>query len=337
MILVTGGTGLVGAHLLYSLLKEGNKVRAIHRTTSDFSWVKQVFSYYTENPETLYNKIEWVEANLTDIPALTLAFEGVEKVYHAAAYVSFHPKHFHKLKKSNIEGTANVVNLCLHFNIKKLCHVSSVATLGNSENLQLIDEELPWNPDADNSDYSITKYGAEMEVWRGAQEGLATVIVNPGVILGSGFWNSGTGAIISKVNKGINYFTNGEMGFVDVRDVVAICIQLMEGPIKNERFILVSENISYKELLTSMALAFGKNPPKIELKPWMLTLGWRLDSFKNILTGSKQNLFKSTANAMVSKKHYNNQKIIKALNYTFISLKETVTNTATDFKKTNVL
>jgi len=337
MILVTGGTGLVGAHLLYSLLKEGNKVRAIHRTTSDFASVKQVFSYYTENWEPLFNKIEWVEANLTDIPALTLAFEGVEKVYHAAAYVSFHPKHFYKLKKSNIEGTANVVNLSLFFAIKKLCHISSVATLGNSEHLQLIHEDLPWNPDAENSDYSITKYGAEMEVWRGAQEGLATVIVNPGVILGSGFWNSGTGAIFSKVNKGQPFFANGEMGFVDVRDVANICIQLMESPIKNERFILVSENISYKKLLSIMALAFGKNPPKIELKSWMLTLGWKLDFLKSALTGSRQNLFKSTANAMVSKKHYNNQKIKNALGYTFISLHETIINTVSNFKKTNFL
>ncbi|PKP25272.1 MAG: NAD-dependent epimerase [Bacteroidetes bacterium HGW-Bacteroidetes-2] len=334
MILVTGGTGLVGAHLLYFLLKEENNVRAIHRSTSDFTLVKQVFSYYIENPEVLYNKIEWMEANLTDIPALTLAFVGVKKVYHAAAYISFNPKHFYKLKKSNIEGTANIVNLCLHFGIKKLCYISSVATLGSSEKLTPINEEVPWNPDADNSDYSLTKYGAEMEVWRGAQEGLDTVIVNPGIILGSGFWNSGTGAIFSKVNKGLSYFTEGEMGFVDVRDVAAIGIQLMECPIKNELFIVVSENISYKKLLTTIALAFGKTPPKTELKPWMLNITWRLDTLKSVVLGSKQNLFKSTANAMVSKKNYDNQKIKKALDYSFISIEETVKNSVSNFRKT---
>ncbi|MBA3986674.1 MAG: NAD-dependent epimerase/dehydratase family protein, partial [Flavobacteriales bacterium] len=228
MILVTGGTGLVGAHLLFFLLRKGNRVRAIHRTNSNLLAVKDVFSYYMENPDLLYQKIEWVEANLNDIPALTEAFHGIDKVYHTAAYVSFDPKNFNKLRKSNIEGTANIINLCLYFKIKKLCYMSSIATLGEGENFKFITEKSVWNPDEKNSVYAITKYGAEMEVWRGVQEGLNAVIMNAGVILGSGFWKSGTGAIFSKVYKGLNYYTNGETGFVDVRDVVKICTSLME-------------------------------------------------------------------------------------------------------------
>ncbi len=333
MVLVTGGTGLVGAHLLYYLLIEGNNVRAIHRSNSNFTGVKEVFSYYSENAEALYEKIEWVEANLNDIPALTEAFHGVEKVYHAAAYVSFHPKHFYKLKKSNIEGTANVVNLCLHFNVKKLCHISSIATLGKEDKVEVITEEIPWNPDADNNVYAITKYGAEMEVWRAAQEGLDTVIVNPGVILGSGFWKSGTGTIFSKVNKGLPYYTRGIMGFVDVKDVVKICIQLMESTIKNDLFILVSENASYRDLLTKIALAMHKKAPSKELKPWILQWAWKLDKIRSALTGKKQQLFKSTANAIVSKKLYSNQKIKSALKYDFISLDETIKDIVANFQK----
>src|SRR5690606_26945411 len=192
MILVTGGTGLVGAHLLYFLLNNGQKVKAIHRKSSDLNAVLQVFGYYTSEAKKLFNNIEWVEANLNDIPALTKAFQGVEYVYHAGAYVSFDPKNFSKLQKSNIEGTANVVNLCLEFGVKKLCHVSSIAAIGKSES-EPIHEEMPWNPDDDNNVYAISKYGAEMEVWRGTQEGLDAVVVNPGVIIGSGFWNKGTG------------------------------------------------------------------------------------------------------------------------------------------------
>ncbi len=335
MILVTGGTGLVGAHLLYFLLNEGQKVRAIHRSNSNLEAVKQVFSYYTETPDTFFNQIDWVEANLIDIPALTNAFKGIDYVYHVAAYVSFDPKNFQKLKKSNIEGTANIVNLSLQFEVKKLCHVSSIATFGSEGNKE-INEQMHWNPDADNNVYAISKYGAEMEVWRGTQEGLDAVIINPGVILGSGFWIKGTGVLFDKVYKGLSYYTTGGMGFVDVVDVVKIAIELMKSTIKNECFILISENESYKQLLSNIAIAFNKTPPKKELKPWMLDLAWRFDFLKSSLNFGKQMLFKSTAKAIVIKKHYNNNKIKEALHYDFIPLAKTIETITKNYKKAHM-
>lgn len=334
MILVTGGTGLVGAHLLYFLLKDGQKVRAIHRKSSDLNAVLQVFGYYTSEAQKLFESIEWVEANLNDIPALSKAFQGVEYVYHAGAYVSFDPKNFSKLQKSNIEGTANIVNLCLEFSIKKLCHVSSIAAIGKSDT-EAIHEEMLWNPDDDNNVYAISKYGAEMEVWRGTQEGLNAVVVNPGVIIGSGFWNKGTGVLFSKVYKGMNYYTTGEMGFVDVVDVVACMIELMKSNIKNERFILVAESESYKNLLTKIAEVFGKKPPQKELKLWMLLLAANADAIRSFVARGKQMLFKSTAKAMVTKRRYNNEKIKNTLNYNFKSLDETVNEIVKNFRKDN--
>ena len=171
------------------------KVRATHRASSDLASVKKVFSYYTKDVEALYQKIEWVAANITEIPQLTQAFQGITHVYHCAAFVSFNPKHYHALKKANIEGTANVVNIALANDVKKMCYVSSIATLGKSLNGESITEETPWNPEDKNSVYSITKYGAEMEVWRGTQEGLDAVIVNPGVTLGEGYWHSSSGRL----------------------------------------------------------------------------------------------------------------------------------------------
>lgn len=332
MNLVTGGTGLVGAHLMYFLLQDGQKVRATHRKSSDLNAVLQVFSYYTSEAETLFRKIEWVEANLNDVPALSIAFQGVEFVYHAGAYVSFDPKNFNKLKKSNIEGTANVVNLCLATGVKKLCHVSSIATIGKSDN-ETINEEMPWNPDDDNNVYAISKYGAEMEVWRGTQEGLDVVIVNPGVIIGSGFWNKGTGVMFKKVYKGLNYYTTGEMGFVDVIDVAKIIIGLMKSPVKNERFIIVAEDVSYKNLLTKIAESFGKKPPQKELKSWMLLIAVKADAFRSFITGNKQMLFKSTTKAIVTKRKFSNTKIKATLNYSFKTLDETIKEIVINFKK----
>lgn len=331
MILVTGATGFVGSHLLYFLLKEGKKVRALYRTEAKQKYVQRVFSYFTDDAD-LFNQIEWFQADVTDIPVLSKAFESITEVYHTAAYVTFNPKHFNKLKKSTVEGTANVVTFCLENKVKKLCHISSIASLGKI-NGQLTTEENPWNPDEENNVYNISKYAAEMEVWRGTQEGLDAVIVNPGVILGSGFWHSGTGRIFSKSAKGMSFYSTGTTGFVDVIDVAKASIFLMENNKVNQRFILVSENSSYQELLTKIAVAFGRKPPSVELKNWMLQIAWRLDFFKSRITGTRQNLFKSTAKSLVSQSRYSSEKIKEETGYTFIPIGETVERIVTDFLK----
>ena len=205
MILVTGGTGLVGAHLLYQLSLENKTIKAIYRASSNIESVKRVFSYYTDNFEFLFNKIKWIEADITDIVTLEKAFENVTKVYHSAALISFNPNDYRAMRKVNIHGTANLVNLCIDKKIEKLCFVSSIATVDKDPNSKIIDETNEWNYENNNYGYAITKYGAEMEVWRATQEGVDVVIVNPGIILGGGFWKNGSGAIFDKVYKGLKY------------------------------------------------------------------------------------------------------------------------------------
>lgn len=187
MILVTGGTGLVGAHLLAALSKEHNTIRATHRGNSNLDAVKKVFSYYFDDITPYFSKIEWVEANIIDTTSLEPAFVNVEYVYHCAAMISMNPKAYRAMRKANIDGTANVVNFSIAQNVKKFCYVSSIAAVGRPMNGGLIDESCEWNIETSNYGYAITKYGAEMEVWRGTQEGLDAVIVNPGIILGAGF------------------------------------------------------------------------------------------------------------------------------------------------------
>ena len=249
MILVTGGTGLVGSHLLYKLATTTKNIRAIYRRAHKLESVKKVFSYYTEDFETLFDSIDWVETDLNDIPTLSEAFNNVTYVYHCAAFVSFEPDKYHQLRKINIQGTANIVNLCVANNVQKLCYVSSIAAIGHNKTNDIISETTEWNPEYDNSVYAITKYGAEIEVWRGTQEGLDAVIVNPGIILGPGYWNAGgSGSLIKQVYKGFSYYTHGVTAYVDVWDVVAIMQKLMQSDINNERFILASDNLSFKEV-----------------------------------------------------------------------------------------
>ena len=333
MILVTGGTGLVGSHLLYQLVADDKPVRAIYRTEKKQEIVKRVFSYYSKDYLALFNKIEWVEANLLNIPQLSEAFKNIEYVYHCAAMVSFAPNDYHKLRKTNIEGTTNIVNLCISHHVKKLCYVSSVATIGDSENNRHVNEETHWNPEKDNSVYAITKYGAEIEVWRGTQEGLDAVIVNPGVIIGAGIWNHGSGEIFNKVYNGLPFYTQGHIACIDVKDVVKSMITLLESPIKNERFILVAEHMPYKKFLNYIAKKLEVKPPHIEAKSWMISIVWRLDWLKNKLTGAPRKLVKPMLKSTLNKTVYDNTKIKAELDFQFTPIEVCIKNVAKNFLK----
>lgn len=334
MILVTGGTGLVGSHLLYKLVESGKKVKAIYRTKEKIAAAKNVFSYYISDFENLFSKIEWIEASLNDIPNLERAFEHVTHVYHCAAFISFDTKDYHKLRRVNIEGTANIVNLCISYKVEKLCYVSSIATIGKEENSQLITEETHWNPEAEQSVYSITKYGAEMEVWRGTQEGLDAIVVNPGVIIGPGFWRGGgSGSLIKMVYKGVSRYTKGVVGYVDVMDVVNPMIQLMESDITNERYILVSENLSYQDFFTKTATYLNVQAPKKLASKTLLSIAWRLDWLRSFVLNKRRRLFKQTTKTITTKAYFSNKKVTDALNYNFKTIDESLAETCQFFLK----
>ena len=333
MILVTGGTGLVGSHLIYKLTKNGQHVRAIYRAKEKINAVKHVFSYYTENVDALFSKIEWIEANINNIPSLTTAFSGITKVYHCAAFISFDTKDYYTLRKINIEGTANIVNLCLSNNIKKLCYVSSIATIGKTIDDSLINEDTHWNPEEDHNVYAITKYGAEMEVWRGTQEGLNAVVVNPGVIIGPGFWKSGSGSLIRLVYKGLSHYTNGIVGYIDVNDVVLAMVKLMEGGIKNKRYILVSENISYKDFFTKTATQLHVKPPKKKASKLALNMVWRLDWMRSFIFNKRRRLTKHTSKTITTISRFSNKKAITDLNYNFKTIDDSIAETCQLFLK----
>ncbi len=327
MILITGATGLLGSHLLYSLVQQGKKVRAIHRPGSNLERVGTIFSYYTPQSRELIQKIEWFEADLLDQGAMEDALSGVEEVYHAGAVVSFHPSDHQKMMKTNVNGTAQLVNLCLDHGVKRFCHVSSIATLGRNETRDVATEETYWVPSGKNSVYSLSKYGAEREVWRGIEEGLNAVIVNPSVILGPGFWETNSG-LFRLVHQGLSFYTKGMNGYVDVRDVAEAMIALTNGEHFGQRFICSAENISYQALFALMAKRLNKKEPSIYVSPLLSSVAWRAEWLRALLLAKKPTITKETANTASQVYRYSGEKLLKALpGFRFRSVEESVADT----------
>jgi len=331
MILVTGGTGLVGSHLLVRLVQENEPIKSTYRTLESIEKTKKVFSYYTNTTKDLFTNIEWIQADITDVPSMTPAFKDVKKVYHCAAVISFDPADYRTMRKVNIHGTAIIANLAIDAKVEKLCFVSSIATIGDDSKKELANEENDWGGNEKNNGYAITKYGAETEVWRASQEGVDVVIVNPGVILGSGFWTSGSGKMFSEIDKGFSYYSEGVTGFVGVKDVVRCMVQLMQSNCKNQRFILVSENKSFKEVLFSIAEALGKKKPKRCVQPWQASLLWRWEWLVSKITSRKIRMSKYTAKTLFRKTYYSSEKCKIQLEVTFKSAEEVIKQVSKEY------
>ncbi|WP_019039458.1 NAD-dependent epimerase/dehydratase family protein [Psychroflexus tropicus] len=318
MNLLTGATGLVGAHLLAYLISKKVKTRALFRTENKKQQAINVLLKYDISDDQLEKYIEWYRCDILDLPALELAFEGVTHVYHCAGFISNSPSDYKLMRKVNIEGTAHMVNLSIHFGIEKFGHVSSIATLGKPISPQTeITEKTPLAEDQKPSAYEISKYGAEMEVWRASQEGLKVVILNPGIILGDGFYSTGSGKLLSKMKNGVKIFPPKITGFVGVYDVCKAMIKLMDSNIINERYILVSENLSFYHVMSLFASKFNKPAPDIELKPWMLYITWFFEILRSFFTSYKRQLTLEVIPDLFKNALYSSNKIKNELDFEF--------------------
>ncbi len=325
MILVTGSTGFLGAHLLSRLLIEGYEPLALIRTPSKKQHFRKIFSYYKKDGENYLSNIKWIEADLLDIQSLLDALDGVKHIFHCAGAVSFEKKQKRHLYRANVEGTRNLVNAALYKNVQKICHVSSIAALGTAKDKKIITEDTHWEESKTKSFYSKTKYLAELEVWRGIAEGLNAVIVKPSVVLGPGDWSSGSPSLVKTFAGKPKFFTEGVNGYVDIRDVTKIMLTLMmDDEAKNEAYILNSENISYKQLFSMIAEALHVCAPSIKANKLMLNSAVVASKIFSLVTGKETTMNSSVARMALDKCYYSNEKIRNKLHYDFIPIKETI-------------
>ena len=310
MILVTGATGFVGRNLILSLSKKRDNLIGQFRREKKLEETRLFF--ISKNKEEVFDRIIWRKADITNFSEVQSLFDDVIQVYHCAAYVSMAFYKTSYLNLVNITGTTYIVDNSIKKKIKKLCFISSIAAIGEGTKEE-ITEDTQWNPEVDKTPYSYSKYGSEMEVWRASQEGVPVVILNPGIIIGND-------SQIQKIIKNkFNFYTSGVSGFVTVEDVVKAAIGLMQEKIKNERFILVSENISFKDFVNYFSKK-NKNY-SIRIPKSILYLTWFIESFLSHLRIKNKFLTKALINNLYSKNYYNGNKIcgyLKTFNYSRI-------------------
>jgi dihydroflavonol-4-reductase len=327
MILVTGGTGLLGAQLLFDLASSGKKVRALRRPSSLDTVLDMVF----EGAMEMKKSIEWMEGDVLNVEDVAESLQDVDEVYHCAAKVSFHRSDYRAMMKVNVEGTANMVNVALETGVKRFCHVSSIASLGRAEENKTMDEKAVWKSSANNSMYAVSKYGGERETWRAIEEGLHAVVVNPSIIIGPGDWKTGSSAMFRQVWTGMKFYSEGVNGFVDVRDVSSGMRALVEKKISGERFIISAANCTYHEIFDAIADSFHKPRPTIEVGGFLSEFGWRAEGLRSLLMRKVPFITKETARNSQRKWFYTNEKIRKATGIEFIPIEKSIRDCANVF------
>ncbi len=320
-IFITGGTGFLGSYIIRYLLRDqAYTIRALKRKNSPMDLVEQI-----------RDQVEWIEGDLLDPVSLEDAMQDIDEVFHCGALVAFDPKDFSRMHRINQEGTANLVNIALNLGIKRLIHVSSIAALGRYKHIVHYDEKTKWDRSRLNSQYAISKYMAEQEVWRGIAEGLNAAIVNPSVIIGSGIWGVGTTSFFEQVWKGLQFYPAGGSGFVDVRDVAKFTVQLMKSNITNERFVLNAENWTYQQLFAEIATIFNKKPPSIKTNNLMNGIAWRGDWLLSKIMGKPRLITKEITTHISRTYTYGNEKSISAFNFNYTPTTQTLRETCQQF------
>ena len=326
MILVTGATGLVGSHLLLKLIEQDRVLVALYRSESKKNSTLDFLKERTKSAKVA--EIIWRKGDVCNQPSLAVAFEGITHLYHCAAFISFAHYKQETLMEVNQQGTTNLVNLAIKHQLKKIAYISSIAALGSDTTSDSIDESTPWNADQDHTPYAYSKFGAELEVWRATQEGVPAVIVNPGVILGTGVEANPLELLCNQIDNGLLFYPKGATGYVTVEDVVQVLTELMDSETENERFILVAENWSYEQMLRRIALIRKKRLPRIGLRKSWLQIAWGLEGILSLF-GKRRFMTQALISSLCDIKHIQGNRIIKESSFIYSDIETYLIDHAT--------
>lgn len=313
MIGVTGANGLLGSYVIRKLIDEQETFVAFKRKSSDTSLLSDV-----------QNRIEWRDLDILDPVAMEDSLQGVSAVIHAAGMVSFNPRRATLIARVNTEGTRNLVNACLANDIRRLVYVSSVAALGRTKGHTRIDETNKWVDNASHTDYATSKYYGELEVFRGQEEGLSTVIINPSVILAPADWTKSSARFFKYIWDERPFYIDGSLNYVDVRDAAAATVALLKSGMENDRFILSAGMVSFKDFFDAVAARFGKKPPMIKLSRNFLKIVAIGEALRARIGRTEPVITPETARLAGTFFQYENKKIKKLLGFEFRTLESSL-------------
>lgn len=313
MIAITGANGLLGNFILQRFVEENIPVVALKRETS------VVDAALEKHP-----LITWRQADVLDSLSMLTALEGVDTVVHTAALVSFDPRDRKKLLETNVEGTKHVVDACLALKVPRLIHVSSVAALGRQKNVTEISEKSTWVENALNSDYAKSKYLSELEVYRGQEEGLSIAMVNPSIILAPDLQLRSSAQIFKYVIEERRFFIDGQINFVDVRDVVEIIYRVYQKKPEGEKFIANGGNIQLQILLKSIAERLNKKSPSIRINTSLVAIAAWVEELRCKITGARAVISRQSVRSSREKFTYSNTKSVSQLGIRYHSIEETL-------------
>lgn len=311
MIAITGASGLLGGFIAEKFILEGEQVIALKRKNSKSSLKHS-------------EKINWMEADVLDQISLQESFKEVDTVIHSAAVVSFNPRKSKEVFETNVTGTKNVVDACLASGVKKLIHISSVAALGRQKGINHVNEKSNWVDSVLNSDYATSKYQAELEVYRGYEEGLHVSLVNPSVILGPADWNKSSSQIFKYIWDEKPFYTEGVLNYVDVRDVANMVHTLHSSDFNGERFIANAGHTTFKNIFDEIANRFDKKSPYLKVNSSLTGIVASLEAIRCLLTNKEPVITKHTVRMAREPFYFENKKAVEKLKIDFRSLRETL-------------
>ncbi|HEY5746844.1 MAG TPA: NAD-dependent epimerase/dehydratase family protein [Chryseolinea sp.] len=313
MIAVTGANGLLGSFLVRKLVEKNEVFVALKRKGSDTSLLNDIA-----------DKITWRDADVLDAQAIDEAFHDVTHVFHTAAAVSFNPRRAKEVLNVNALGTRHVVNAALVNGVKRLVHVSSVAALGRQKDQNLITENNKWVDSPLNSVYAQSKYLAELEVFRGQEEGLSSVLLNPSLILAPADWTRSSAQLFKYVWDEKPFYMDGFLNYVDVRDVADLSYRLLNHPVQGERFIASAGKISYSDFFSSIARKFNKKSPGIKVSKGVLSVMAAVEAVRAKIAGVEPLVTRERARLAGTEFLYESTKIRNTLNFEFQPIDETL-------------
>lgn len=263
-VLVTGGAGFIGQHIVRMLVERGD--------------VARVMLAEGESARPLDGLgAELVRADLRDLPAVRDAVDGCDAVVHAAAIYKLWMRDYRPMYQVNVQGTRNVLEACRSVGVGKVVHTSSIAAIGVEPGTRPATEDSEFNQHGRASHYILSKHMAERAALEYVDQGVPVTIVNPSFPLGVGDHRpTPTGRIVLRILVG-SYFGYGPGGLniVDVEDVARGHLLALEHGEVGRRYLLSGTDVTQEGLFAAVSRVGGVRRRGVRLPRWlMLGMGY---------------------------------------------------------------